>query len=263
SHWTRLRLKDVYSRWQASAHPHAAWLAKSIVEVFDRWDAEADGCLGASTGYYVNDVVTKRIARGLVPKLNDALGPSNANPTRDNAGSPMVFAWAAHPRDKDDCSVSVGVDLRTPPRRQNGKVWKLRPHVEVCTHNADEQALRTKHEARVLAFDLASRIRTSMSFSSLKRDLSTRVPERVTEALSGGRFDGFKSSAATFDFEKHRQQIEQAENYPGAGPFGSDKGLRIATILDLDVSTLTRHDIENLLAEIVSVLHEAASQVSD
>lgn len=258
--WTRIRLSEIYERWQESPHPHAAWLAKSIVATFDQWDAEADGYLGTSTGYYVNDIVTKRMARGLAPRLTDALSPSNANPTRDNAGSPMVFAWAAHPRDKEDCSVSVGVDLRTSPRRQNGKSWKFRPHIEVDLANSDDQVLRTRHEAQSLAFDLASRIQQSMSCSSLKEELSSRGLESVANALSGGRYDGFKRPADTFDFEEHRQHIMQAETYPGAGPFGSDKGLRIATILDLDVTSLTRHDIENLVAETLAILHTAAER---
>lgn len=261
--WTRLRLKDVYARWQDSAHPHASWLAKSIVETFDLWDNEAEGYLGASTGYYVNDIATKRIARELVPKLNEAVAPANANPTRDNAGSPMVFAWAAHPRDRDDCSVSVGVDLRTSPRRLNGKTWKFRPHIEVDLIGSDDRALRTRREAQSLAFNLASRIHQSMSCSSLKEELSKRGLESVASALSGGRYDGFKRPAGTFDFDEHRQQIEDAEKYPGAGPFGSDKGLRIATILDLDVTSLTRYDVADLIAETVSILHAAAASNLD
>ena len=260
SRWTRLRLKDVYARWRSSTHQHAAWLAKNIVETFDRWDSEADGRLGASTGYYVNDIVTKRIARALVPRLADELSPANAHPARDNAGSPMVFAWAAHPRDREDCSVSVGVDLRTSPRRQNGKIWKLRPHVEVDLIGSDDQALRTRNEAQTLAFDLASRIHESMSFSSLKEELSAKGLERVANALSGGRYDGFKAPADAFDFDAHRRKIAHLQKYPGAGPFGSDKGLRIATILDLDVTLLTRNDVEDLVVEIVTILFAAASR---
>lgn len=261
--WTRLRLRDVYARWQDSTHLHASWFAQCIVQTFDQWDSEADGDLGTSTGYYVNDIVTKRIARALVPRLTSELNPANANPTRDNAGSPMVFAWAAHPRDRDDCSVSVGVDLRTSPRRLNGKTWKFRPHVEVDLIGSDDRALRTRREAQSLAFNLASRIHQSMSCSSLKEELSKRGLESGASALSGGRYDGFKRPAVTFDFDEHRQQIEDAEKYPGAGPFGSDKGLRIATILDLDVTSLTRHDVEDLIAKTVSILHAAAASNLD
>lgn len=106
--WTRIRLRDVYSAWLNSAQPHARWLATQIVDLFDLWDSEADGQLGHTTGYYVNDIVTKRIARALVPRLHNRFGTSNARATRDNPGSPMIFAWVAHPRDRDDCSVSVG-----------------------------------------------------------------------------------------------------------------------------------------------------------
>ena len=93
-----------------------------------------------------------------------------------------------------------------------------------------------------------------------REELSSRGLESVAIALSGGRYDGFKRPADTFDFEEHRQHILQVETYPGAGPFGGDKGLRIATILDLDVTSLTRHDIENLVSETVAILHAAAEQ---
>lgn len=258
--WTRLRLRDVYARWKDSAHPHAAWLASSIVRVLEQWDEEANGLLGETTGYYVSDIVTKRIARGLAHRLNDEFGPSDAVPTRDNGGSPMVYAWAAHPQHQLDCSVSVGVDLRTTPRRQNGKIWMFRPNVEVALDDLQKRSVRSHHEAQTLAFDLASKIRRSMSCSVLKEELSNRQMDSIAAALSGGRHDGFKSPAASFDFDAHLRLIEQAESYPGAGPFGSDKGLRISTILALDVTALTRNDVEKLIAETISILHTAAAR---
>ena len=258
--WTRLRLRDVYACWQDSAHPQAAWLARSIVELLEQWDEEANGWLGETTGYYVSDIVTKRIARRLAHRLNDELGPSDAVPTRDNAGSPMVYAWAAHPQHQRDCSVSVGVDLRTTPRRQNGKTWKFRPNVEVAWEDLQKRPVRTRHEAQTLAFDLASKIRSSMSCSALKEELSNRQMDSIAAALSGGKHDGFKSPAASFDFDAQLRLIVQTESYPGAGPFGSDKGLRISTILALDVTALTRNDVEKLIAETISILHAAAAK---
>lgn len=258
--WTRLRLRDVYAPWENSAHAHAKWLATQILGLFDHWDAEADGKLGLSTGYYINDVVTKRIARGLAPRFKNTFGTSDASATRDNAGSPMIFTWSAHPRDNEDCSVSVGVDLRTMPRRLGGTIWKLRPNVEVDVIDEEERTPRTRQQSQLLAFDLASRIRHAMTGSSLKEALAGRGFGRIADALGAGRHDGFKSSAESFDFEAWSQRIAHSEKYPGSGPFGNDRGLRLATILDLDVTSLTRHDIETLLAETVSILHDAASQ---
>lgn len=256
--WTRTRLRDVYSVWQDSAHSHARWLATQIVALFDLWDSEADGQLGDTTGYYVNDIVTKRIARALVPRLQDRLGTSNANATRDNAGNPMIFAWAAHPRDRDDCSISVGVDLRTVPRRQGGTVWKLRPNVEVDIIDGKDQESRTRRQSQLLAFGLASTIRQAMAGSSIKAALAENGNGHAADALKAGRFDGFKSSFETFDFDAWKERIAQSDKYPGAGPFGHDKGLRLATILDLDVSQLNRYEIEDLVVDTVAILHEAA-----
>lgn len=261
--WTRTRLRDIYSVWIESTHSHARWLATQIVALFDLWDSEADGQLGEITGYYVNDIVTKRIARGLIPRLHNRFGTSNANAIRDNAGNPMIFAWSAHPRDSDDCSVSIGVDLRTVPRRLGGTVWKLRPNVEVDIIDGKDREARTRRQSQLIAYDLASTIRQTMTGSSIKSALAESGNGRAAEALTAGRFDGFKSSIETFDFDAWRKRIAQSDKYPGAGPFGHDKGLRLATILDLDVSQLSRYEIEDLVVETVAILHEAAVRSLD
>lgn len=261
--WTRIRLRDVYSVWLNSAHSHARWLATQIVALFDLWDSEADGQLGDTTGYYVNDIVTKRIARALVPRLHNRFGTSNANATRDNAGNPMIFAWAAHPRDRDDCSVSIGVDLRTVPRRLGGTVWKLRPNVEVDIIDGKDREPRTRRQSQLMAYDLASTIRQAMTGSSVKSALAESGNGRAAAALTAGRFDGFKSSIEKFDFDAWKDRIEQSDQHPGAGPFGHDRGLRLATILDLDVSALSRYEIEDLVVETVAILHEAAVRSLD
>src|SRR5699024_639336 len=49
--WTRCTLREVFSPWIESEHPHASWLANEIVVLLDSWDAEADGELGIRTGY--------------------------------------------------------------------------------------------------------------------------------------------------------------------------------------------------------------------
>lgn len=256
--WTRTRLRDVYTVWKHSSHSHARWLATQVVALFDLWDSEADGRLGDTTGYYVNDIVTKRSTRALVPRLQNRFDTSNASATRDNPGNPMIFAWAAHPRDRDDCSVSVGVDLRTVPRRQGGPVWKLRPNVEVEVIDKKELGLRTRKQSQLLAYDLACQIRQDMMGSSIKSALVKRGVGRAADALTAGKFDGFKFSIEDFDFEAWRERIAQSGKYPGAGPFGYDKGLRLATILDLNVSRLSRYEIENLVVETIAILHEAA-----
>lgn len=109
-----------------------------------------------------------------------------------------------------------------------------------------------------MAYDLASTIRQAMAGSSIKSALAENGNGRVADALAAGRFDGFKSSIETFDFDAWRKRIAQSDKYPGAGPFGHDKGLRLATILDLDVSQLSRYEIEDLVVETVAILHEAA-----
>lgn len=81
--------------------------------------------------------------------------------------------------------------------------------------------------------------------------------------MTAGRYDGFKFSIEDFDFDAWRERIAQSGKYPGAGPFGYDEGLRLATILDLNVSQLSRYEIEDLVVETVAILHEAAVRSLD
>ncbi|MGO1315682.1 MAG: hypothetical protein ACTMIR_01385 [Cellulomonadaceae bacterium] len=233
--WNRMRLRDVYAPWQHSEHHHAAWLATEIVALMDRWDHEAEGPMGMRTGYYVPDIATKRMARELRDRVDRTGRLSGAYATRDNGGSPMAVVWIAHPHDDQDSSVSVGVDLRSPTRRSHGSIWKLRPFLEV--ERTEQRGLA---ESQELASRLAHGIRDVMSFSSLHSELVGRGLGKVAESLSGGRHNGFKAG----------------------GAFGSDKGLRLATILDLDTSELTRCEISDLVLTILGTLHDAASKAA-
>lgn len=258
--WTKLRIRDVFAAWQHSKHVHAAWLANNIVRILDQWDLEADGCLGESTGYYINDIVTKRIVRDLGQYLSESPIPLETLATRDNGGNPMLFAWTVHPQFPTDSSVSVGVDLRTEPRRLNRGNWKLRPHVEVGTHDLAGANLRSKREAQRLAFELASKIRVEMGLGFLSTTMNQKGLGHLVHGLSGGKHDGFKKDIFETDFDEWKRLMQEEEDYPGAGPFGSDRGLRLATILSLDVTSMTRKDIAILVSEIVKILHSAASR---
>lgn len=192
--------------------------------------------------------------------MKSTFGTSNTVATRANAGSPMIFAWAAHPRDSEDCSASVGLDLRAVPRRLGGTSWKLRLDVEVEVIEEKERKPRTLQQLQILAFDLASRVRRAMSGSSFKETLAGRGFNRLTGAVSAGKHDGFKSSTELFDFDAWNQRVARSEKCHVAGPFGNDRGFRLATTPDPEQSTLTRNGIEEPVVEIVSILYEAASQ---
>lgn len=254
SSWTRCRLRDVFSVWQQSTHEHAAWLAQEIVGVLEKWDREADGPLGARTGYYVADIVSKRLARDVSESLDSSFtSKTHVGAFRDKGGSPMILAWAAHPRDRTDETVAVGVDLRSPVRRSKSTIWKLRPHVEV-----DVTSERNLEAARRLAFELAQQIHGVMGREHISNELVWRGQDAAASALSARNNDGFNKSPENFDFESWTERINGESRYPRSGIFFHDKGRRLSTVLDLDVSTLTRHDLKNLVVSIIDILNSAA-----
>lgn len=251
--WGRIRLRDIFASWEDSSNAHAAWLSREIVRVLSEWDLEADGVLGQRAGYYVPDIVTKRMAREVAAKLSAMPGFTSAIALRDNGGSPMILAWAAHPRDTEDSSVAVGVDLRSPVRRSDSTVWKLRTMVEVDPVTG----VRGRVEARHLAFNLASDLRESMSGTAVRAELRERGMDKVADSLSSGKRDGYKTHPSGFDFGAWRAKIADGGKYPGGGVFGSDRGLRLSTIHGLDTQMLTRHDIVDAVVAIVSFLRES------
>lgn len=254
SGWIRYRLRDIFAAWQTSTHHQAVWLADEIVGVLESWDREADGPLRARTGYYVADIVSKRLARDVASVLSDELGSKTyAGAFRDNGGSPMILAWAAHPRDRTDESVTVGVDLRSPIRRSKSTVWKLRPHVEV-----DITSERGLEASRLLAYDLAQQIHSVMGRDYISAELAVLGQHAAANALMKRRNNGFNKSPESFDFESWAGQIDGASRYPRSGVFFHDKGRRLSTVLDLDVSMLTRHELKGTVVSIIDILESAA-----
>lgn len=254
--WTRRRLRDVYDAWQDSPNQHAAWLARSIVELLDSWDEEADAELGYRTGHYVPDIVTKRLTRDLLSSLKDTFNSATyALPDTDKGGNPMVFAWTAHPRDPEDLSVAVGVDLRSSGRQTESTIWKLRPQVAVDI--LEDRDLRA---ARRLAFDLARRIYSHMGQENIRNELHRRGLSKITQALIPRPNDGFRKAAEKFDFEDWARRLAYQSQYPNDGLFFHDLGNPLSSLLYLDVADLTRKDLKEMTISILEILHVAAQE---
>lgn len=181
----------MFRPWQDSAHTNAQWLASRIIGSVRPVGCRSRGKLGLSisTEYYVNGVVTKRIARGLASRMKNTFSTSNAVAIRENVGSPMSFTWAAHPRDNEDCSASVGLELRVVPRQLGGTTWKLPPNVEVEVNAEEERTPRTLQQSQFLAFDLACEIRCAMTGNSLKETSASSGFNRLANTVSAGKHD--------------------------------------------------------------------------
>lgn len=253
--WRPLSLFELFSAWNGSVHVHAAWLAGEVTRLLEAWHREADGPLGERTGHYVTDIATRRMARQLHARLSTMTGrTSEAFAARDSGGNAMLVARTTHPIDPADESVSVGVDLRSTGRRSTSNIWKFRPHVNVKVSD-----MRDLQSSRILAFDLAKELQPALALSSLRNELGLRIDGRIIDSLSASRHDGFRQPLRDFDFDLWADRLQNDPRNPTGGFFGNDAGLRLSSILDLDVSDLTRHDVEELVEATVDILQSAAS----
>ncbi|MEU4623509.1 PD-(D/E)XK nuclease family protein [Actinoplanes sp. NPDC023801] len=120
--WRALGLVELFGAWRSSSDPHAAWLAGEIAGLLRSWDEEADKTIGDAKGWYVPDLVTRRIARHLDGVLREAHpgDDGQAQATRTSPGNPMFLAWRRYPGRSEHAW--IGVDVRckgrgTPPGR--------------------------------------------------------------------------------------------------------------------------------------------------
>ncbi|KUL41214.1 PDDEXK-like family protein [Actinoplanes awajinensis] len=118
--WQPLSLVALFGAWHGSSHVYAAWLADEIAGVLGPWNQEADGVIGASTGPYVANLVTRRTAA--------AVGGVAGSTT---PGMPMLVVFRAHPGGGADAR--IGVDVRCNNLTNPAESWLFRPFVQVGT----------------------------------------------------------------------------------------------------------------------------------
>ena len=142
--WRAVGLVELYGAWRDSTDPHAAWLGGEIAGLFASWDQQAEGVIGESRGWYVPDLVTRRVALDLDRVLRKRDGQAQA--TRTKPGNPMFLARRRHPNGDPD--VWIGVDVRSDGRKTPAARWLFRPCVQVDVGDG------TAVEARRKAHDL-------------------------------------------------------------------------------------------------------------
>ncbi|GAA2845600.1 hypothetical protein Acy02nite_47120 [Actinoplanes cyaneus] len=186
--WQPLSLIDLFGAWQSSAHPHAAWLAGEMTSLLQQWDRQADGLIGSATGWYIPDLITRRIAA--------ALG-DEAEALRTKAGNPMLLAYRRHPGHND---AWLGVDLRCEGRDRPERPWLFRPYIEVSFNDPTPQAQTT---ARHLAVDLHH----AMTLDTIQRVVKNSA---VLTANKHGGLMGFRDFAPVF---YHDKQVRLATQF--------------------------------------------------
>lgn len=250
--WRQIVLTELFEAWSSAGDPHAAWLSHEIAKVLRGWDEEADGVIGASTGWYVPDLISRRTARA----VNGALRRSHQNDgeaeaLRTRVGNPMLMAWRRHPRGSRQAWIAV--DVRSRGRGEPARPWLIRPCVDVYSLD------RSEREALLEAHDLAVGLWPAMVLPSVRDALARSGRPDLAEVLTAGRHDGLRSRAEAATLAQWRTQLESDASPSGNHPvFRQDRGRRLATQLELHVTGIKRTDLADLMLVVLGHLAEHA-----
>lgn len=250
--WRRIGLTALFGAWSSAGDPHAAWLSHEIAKVLRGWDEEADGVVGAATGWYVPDLISRRTARA----VNDALRRAHqddgeAEALRTRVGNPMLMAWRRHPRGSHQAWIAV--DVRSQGRVEPARPWLIRPCVDVYSSD------RSEREALLEAHDLAVGLWPAMVLPSVRDALVRSGRSDLAAALSAGRHDGLRHRAESTTLAQWRAQLESDASPSGSHPvFRQDRGRRLATQLELQVTGINREDLAELMLVVLDHLVEHA-----
>jgi len=108
--WQPLSLVQLFGAWRTSSDAHAAWLAGEIADVLQTWDREAEALIGQATGWYVPDLVSRRVANDIHARLEHAVHDgSEARAFRTSGGNPMFMAWRRHPHGSNKAWIALDV----------------------------------------------------------------------------------------------------------------------------------------------------------
>jgi hypothetical protein len=255
--WQALNLSDLFHPWTSCADPHSSWLARQIVDLLIRWDREAEGPIGQSTGGYVADLVARRTAYALTSELrhDHPDGAAKAVAVRSKGGHPELLAWRQHPHGSPDAL--IGVDVRCPDRGAPDRPWAFRPYVEVLAETGDP----APRAAWLEAHDLALHLQPAMLLPAVHDALVRQGRQDLVGRLSApGRRQGLRNRAVDATvLAAHRGRLETLSSARGKldlqhPVFFHDWGLRLATRFWLDVAQVDRHQLAALVRIVLDHL---------
>jgi hypothetical protein len=245
--WRAIGLVELFGAWRDSSDPHTAWLAGEIADLLRSWDEQAENIIGEATGWYVADLVTRRIGRYLDDALRKAHpGDGEAAATRTSPGNPMFLAWRRHPLGSEHAW--IGVDVRCEGRDDPAAAWSFRPCVEV------EPGGRPATDAMLEAHDLAETLWPAMVLSAVQKMLTDRGRPDLAAVLSARKHGGLAAPADAGVLDAWRSAIV-ADEVSGKHPvFRNDWNRRLATQFALDVTLINRADLAELTLAVLDHL---------
>jgi hypothetical protein len=244
---TEPSLTRLLRSWQDSSNPHAAWLASAAAGIFEGWTTQADGKLGSAAGSIVGDLVARRMASALLG-AGDNSGILTRATRQSGGGAAMVLAWLPWPGLPPHPSAWLCADLRSTARDRPAAPWMLRLGVEAGTSDQVPAA-----QARVTAHDLAVPILDVLTCSAVQQALQRSGEEDLAACLRprGGTRNGLRKMPDAHGLGEWRTNAAR----PGATARHpvlfqdnlDDGGYRLASLIDVDVASLDRHQLARLM----------------
>ena len=198
------------------------------------------------------DLISRRTARA----VNDALRRTHqddgeAEALRTSCGNSMLMAWRRHPHRSRHAWIAV--DVRSQGRDDPARPWLIRPCVDVYSSD------RPEREALLEAHDLAVGLWPAMVLPSVQDALVRSGRSDLADALRAGRHDGLRSRPKSTTLAEWRAQLESDASPSGNHPvFRQDRGRRLATQFELEVTRINRTDLADLMLVVLDHLVEHA-----
>lgn len=244
---TEPSLAQLMRFWQDSSNPHAAWLASASAGVFEGWTTQADGKLGSAAGPIVGDLLARRMASALLSGGN-VPGILTRATRQSVGGAAMVLAWLPWPGQPPHPSAWLCADFRSTARDRPAAPWMLRLGVEAGTSDQVPAA-----QARVTAHDLAVPILDMLTCTAVQQALRQAGEEDLAACLRprSGTRDGLRNTPDAHRLGEWRANASR----PGAAARHpvlyqdnlDDGGYRLASLIDVDVASLDRHQLARLM----------------
>ena len=262
-------LPQLVRRWQDSSSPHAAWLAPAAADVFESWTTRADGKLGYATGPIVGDLVARRIETALLAAECSPGTGIHARATRQTrGGAAMVVAWLPFPGQPRHPGLWLCADFRSTVRDHPAAPWVLRLGVEVEPNDQVSPA-----QARVTAHDLAMPILDALTCTAVQQAVRQAGEEDLAASIRprGSTRDGLPRLPDKQTLSEWRANAIRPGATAGHPVLAYDNldngGYRLASLIEVDVASLDRHQLTRLILAALShtqarLLHGANRQAA-
>jgi hypothetical protein len=230
-----------------------------VADVLERRALQLHQRLGLADDPIVADLLVKQLKADLEASPTFALVRGWLwSGMRTDGGAPMLLVWVPLPG-RDEYDVSLTLDLRAEAKELRPRRWVLRLGVQV-----DAADRRTEAQAKVLAHDLATEVAQHLTRTAFTDSLPPDLQHLEAALVSRDRAwrDGLAGMPSMEKLDRWRTAAAAGEKTGRHPMLFHDGGLRLASQLPVDASSLNRHDMLALLEAALTHLGRVAGDVA-